>query len=586
MTPSFFAYPCRSFANTNGRVIVRGLSKLEPVSLCLAFKDFKARKLDYKALCVYLIDLCTYWGFNGKHDVILWTPDSEAAGKKALRCLDWAFWVCDCHQINRAVLYGLGITGPEDESMNKEGKELVLSLKKMTSHFSHSIKVTGDLQAMEKQLGLRKTLRMVRPGATRWNGVHDMARRSNTLEMPLRQLADGRIPKSRVAVHDAEDDYASKLEATEDVSDHESDSDVPDAELLGNAVVVAGQDADADADAEVDASHSENEDAAGWCLSSAEFKLSRQFEGCLVQARQSTDILQQGPKKLITGQILLVHKTLIDMYEEGPDELTGIPKSSAASLVPEKERAWKLKKNGRLEPAAQTLRKVIGEQLRQRWIGKPSALVEQPEAFKLAAFMDRSVPNKTVFSNSELSRVRATYRKKIKDIIIRRGGATESAPRQLSQSESDTAAASVAMPSFFQSLTQQMAGMDRGQPTNSTMGGAETAAAREIRLWNQIPMRQGLSVLESMEGQPGIDAHVSLACSVFSAQAVEAGSERVFSHAGRLLSPLRESMGSEMAKNFIFLHENIQFWPTVREIMMEYWAEHYPGVTVPYHCLD
>ena len=113
-----------SFVNMNSQVI-SDTKKLQALNLCSDFKEFAARKHDAKAIMKYLRDTCNFWDFNGKVDVALWTPDGEAAGKKAFRSLGWKIWVCDCHQINRAVLYGIGIAGPKHGSLNPDGKILV-----------------------------------------------------------------------------------------------------------------------------------------------------------------------------------------------------------------------------------------------------------------------------------------------------------------------------------------------------------------------------------------------------------------------------------------------------------------------------
>ena len=481
------------------------------------------------------------------------------------------------------MLYGLGIAGPKDDSENPEGRELVLALKGMTAHFSHSVKATGDLQAMQKQLGLRKTLRMVRPGATQWNGVHDMATRSNTLEWPLRQLASGIVPKSRLPSSEAaaaaaggDDAGTSKLSSSQVMLDHPSDSaDNDDEEVLQSS----GDDPE-EGNGE-DVVFSEGDDTADWCLDTASWKLSRQFEACLVLAHETTDILQGDG--IITGQILLTHKTMVDIYETGGDCNLDVPRSASNSLVGGKEREWKGMKVSRLEKPAQVLRKVIGKQLRKRWYGKPTNLVKQPEAFELAAFLDKSVPNSSVFTQSDLARVRSNYERKIKALIVRSGGDPKAGKTQQTEEEAPLAHRLT----MKERLTQQMTGSD-SPARNSTRGGGstETAAACETRLWNSIPMRSGESILESIQGQDGINAHTALTCSVFAAHWSEAGSERVFSHAGRLLSSLRESMGAEMAETFIFLHENIHFWPSTKEIMKEFWATHYPGQEVPFEHLN
>ena len=122
------------------------------------------------------------------------------------------------------------------------------------------------------------------------------------------------------------------------------------------------------------------------------------------------------------------------------------------------------------------------------------------------------------------------------------------------------------------------------QFSTSELGTPETKLEREIRKFDNITA-DCENPLSAFDGKTGVDAHKALSCSVFTTFHTEVASERVFSHSGRMLEPLRESMSAESASLFIFLHENIKFWPSDKAIMRLYWQEHFNGTAPPYELL-
>ena len=71
-----------------------------------------------------------------------------------------------------------------------------MKFKAIPTHFNKSGKASGDLEAVQAELGCRP-LRTESPGKTRWNGTHASMQRSNVLEHALRRVAEGKVPKRK-----------------------------------------------------------------------------------------------------------------------------------------------------------------------------------------------------------------------------------------------------------------------------------------------------------------------------------------------------------------------------------------------------
>ena len=348
----------RSYIHIGGRLF-RKTPQFKAVDLCLGFEEFSARKHDWLSLKKCLTDTCGFWELDGKENVALWAPDGEAAGKKAMRALGWNFWVCDCHQINRAVLYGLGEAGPKDA--NAGAKRLITVFKKMSARFRKNVQAKGDLHAMQIQLGFKKPLAMVQPGKTRWNGVHAMLKRSNTLGMALCSLAEGHLPRSRQA--DGETDEGEGDEPSE----HESDSEEASSGSSGDeddmcleeleARHTQCNEAAAQAKGEESSGSSDSDGSAqGWCATGKQFRLARQFEGGLVDVQETSVLFESSSVQ--TGKVLLMQNTLISSYEKQSGDVM-IPRGSGRldHIVPTGDHEWTGKTVEWLDPAVQTLQK-------------------------------------------------------------------------------------------------------------------------------------------------------------------------------------------------------------------------------------
>jgi hypothetical protein len=137
------------------------------------------------------------------------------------------------------------------------------------------------------------------------------------------------------------------------------------------------------------------------------------------------------------------------------------------------------------------------------------------------------------------------------------------------------------------SQLNQITTQSRGATCSSARGlRANTGATKEIARYESLQFRTN-SMLVSMSNVNNVDCHVALVRSVESGLATEANVERTFSHSGHLLEPLRQRMGPETVCLFMFLHENMDFWPSDRDLMRAYWYKHYGRETpVPFHFLD
>ena len=207
--------------------------------------------------------------------------------------------------------------------------------------------------------------------------------------------------------------------------------------------------------------------------------------------------------------------------------------------------------------------------------------MKKPEAFELASYLDKSVPNHSVFGKADLARVKRLYKKKLTQIIERSTGQQVQPLPSAFEGKHNLLSQRLTM---SERLSQKMVGRNCTKSAASDTDKPRTAVDCEIQKYDAIAA-DCENPVAALDGQKGLDAHVALACSVFTAINTECPSERVFSHAGQLLGTLCESMSAKSASLFMFLHENIQFWPSDRAIMKAYWAKYYPGVTAPYGSL-
>ena len=229
-----------------------------------------------------------------------------------------------------------------------------------------------------------------------------------------------------------------------------------------------------------------------------------------------------------------------------------------------------------LKSAAKVLCDTIGKQVRMQWFGVPTKLVEQLQVFQLAALLDPSVRNNSVFTDAQLASVNKIYKQRVHAVLCRTGKISiEPAVRNVTRVPATAPVQK--RPSIMDRMQLEMSGVSPAESSPAQ----ESPVAKEIRLYGELKVRTIAALFKALHAEKGLDAHKALVRSVFTAMASEAGSERVFSRSGRLLGPLRESMGPDMASLWILLHENLQFWPTDKEIMQAFWEEHYAEKVPP-----
>ena len=98
--------------------------------------------------------------------------------KKACKLLNIPSHTCFAHDLQRCILYALGLAGKE--SQNPTLKSVIGKAKKLTSAVHHSTQLTKAIDTVRTKRG-EKPLKLVQDVPTRWNSTHAMCKSLNIL---------------------------------------------------------------------------------------------------------------------------------------------------------------------------------------------------------------------------------------------------------------------------------------------------------------------------------------------------------------------------------------------------------------------
>ena len=129
----------------------------------------------------WLKDALQEWGFS-YDDVVIMVPDGGANVKKACKLAGLQWHVCYAHDLQRCILYALGLAGKE--CLNPEMKQVILRAKGMASAVRHSPKMQMSLEKVRKQRN-EKRLSITQEVRTRWSSTYAMAKSENILQPDL-----------------------------------------------------------------------------------------------------------------------------------------------------------------------------------------------------------------------------------------------------------------------------------------------------------------------------------------------------------------------------------------------------------------
>ena len=119
----------------------------------------------------------------------LWTgvtPDGAADGLKALRMipgLEKKVNTCHLHQVQRSVLYAIGLAGSASTRKNQDARDLVRTNGRITKLQNQSRHVNNSVREIQLKVKIPEhlTISAVRTNHTRWNNVWAQAARNNLM---------------------------------------------------------------------------------------------------------------------------------------------------------------------------------------------------------------------------------------------------------------------------------------------------------------------------------------------------------------------------------------------------------------------
>ncbi|KAK3251986.1 hypothetical protein CYMTET_38699 [Cymbomonas tetramitiformis] len=125
--------------------------------------------------------------------VSLFTLDGASNNKKALTILGIPGQICANHQLQRAVLIGLGLTGRKAKSKNAVMRAFLGRLSVMFRSFHQSTLTNKRLAQSQLKRGvhLHKVKRVSQKMATRWAGWYRMSRKSRKLQGDIKCALTG-----------------------------------------------------------------------------------------------------------------------------------------------------------------------------------------------------------------------------------------------------------------------------------------------------------------------------------------------------------------------------------------------------------
>ena len=253
---------------------------LVDVNPLLAFRTFSSSSHSGVVIKAWKTSTLIMWGLDAKKSISLWTEDGAANNIKSSKLLGVPYEVCNPHQVQRAILFALGMAGKQ--SKNPAAKAFVGRMSKQSASFHRSGVASKGLQMSQVERGVSQHKLKVTEVAntTRWTGIFRCASKTRLLEpdikMGLTGEADG-VPLETPA----------DIEIAGEVEDDKSDSDASDKE--------AGDEEDSDAEQVAANEVAGNKfPLAHRCLSTIEFKQVNQLESVLTPSHEAVSLMQHG----------------------------------------------------------------------------------------------------------------------------------------------------------------------------------------------------------------------------------------------------------------------------------------------------
>jgi hypothetical protein len=518
----------------------------------------------------------------------------------------WDFQKCYAHQLQRCILYALGLAGKT--SQNPRCKEVIQKGRRMIGAVNHSTQLQKLLREMQKQHD-QPALDVIQDVITRWSSTFMFTERANLLEPFLISVLSNREVNetARATLELAESEsVAAVLNAAADSDDDQPQIYVPD---YAEAPVATPSEA---------------------LLSAPEWDVIKSIEGFTKPVAQV--VLMMEASKHTTADIawpqikVLEHTMKTDHFRaplrmEVSSNRFECAAAAAASHLQCTRRQLRPWQNFSYagQPYIKEAKVLFLKQLLQRFLDagptsnalkcmflnpkvrpglqalvgatkmaeaeaavRDAAKARKPGAFEIRR-SPRSSPSKRTREDTEAVcavgfDLGGAYEALLRQSAVDSGRqmlGSEAASKTCMDVYAATPAAEVARATTYEAGPQlSKAAASTSTSTTQSGAGKLSMSCAVPHSPHTLPLSGTFDVLKFWAQQESvIPALCAVARAEFSSEATEASSERTFKGAGDIMSPLRQLMSTEVASMLVFLKWNQQWWPSVTSIVAAYLGE-------------
>lgn len=518
-------------------------------------------------------------------DISLATEDGASNNKKSNKILRLPSKVCAPHDLQRCVLYAMGLTGKP--SQNPSLRDFQAKSSKMVGSFSKSGVATAALiDAQQKDEDWNKVLSLASPNATRWLGLHRQAMRNRELQPNIATALCGDA-KGKEDELDDEGEADSLSESGSSCSGDENEKGaVSDDDDLVESQVRKGM--------PFPLRHR--------LLTNDEFSLNRQLESVLTSPAEVSALMQSHDGCRLEEAHLHLLTLTLQMAAPRLQVVSGRGESESWDEIPA----------ARLQPMIRDFRTIFFEQANTRFrvMGTPDEHVLL--CLKMSPFVDTTSTSTGPFGKRATQELMmAVYRTKLRQRQLYMNSMARGIGDRESTSETATPSVAVTPTTFEAAPWTTLSGLagtsavPPGPRKRQRIG--ELSATMHLAKSQQAATDE-LAAMKALDNE--VDRYSSIAASLDvskyrdvktgqfdlnrfwadhktmlpihyrvylgdcgSKRAASASVETVYSGATKFSSESSDRLDDTVLAAYVFLHVNLQFEflvPTVAEIVAEY----------------
>ena len=327
------------------------------------------------------------------------SPDGAADGLKAMRMIpgfEKKVDVCHLHQLQRSVLYSVGLAGTAATRRNLDARDLVRTNGNITRLQNQSREVNNNVRETQIKANIpdHQTLAAVRTNHTRWSNVHAQATRNNVMRPILTPVLGNyrRAAPTDVSVLDV---YT---------SDDDSDDEQPRGQFSAAARQIERRKVGFTED--------------GW-------EANLQLEAFLRRPSEIKDVVEMNPALTGAQSLQLHHQLRKKCRRDATLDILLFPVSMA---VKDRQRQSATIRADCLHGLVVEGRKVMVDQLTQRFFSVPPS-----EGRLVQAWMSKQMSAAKLLPEDWLETTEAFYYKWLRETAVMLGTAQRRSPPRKAQ---------------------------------------------------------------------------------------------------------------------------------------------------------